>query len=57
VVAVHGHMMGATGAVELTIALQVVQSGSLQPTAHLMRPDPGLNLDFVPMPRAMGVAF
>ena len=50
-------MMGATGAVELTIALQVVQSGSLQPTAHLMRPDPGLNLDFVPMPRAMGVAF
>jgi 3-oxoacyl-[acyl-carrier-protein] synthase II len=46
--ALHGHVMGATGAIEFMIALLTLKSGSLPPTAHLTRLDPSLNLDFVP---------
>jgi 3-oxoacyl-[acyl-carrier-protein] synthase II len=46
--ALHGHVMGATGAIELMIALLALDRGSLPPTAHLTRPDASLDLDFVP---------
>jgi 3-oxoacyl-(acyl-carrier-protein) synthase len=46
--ALHGHVMGATGAVEFMIALLALSTGSLPPTAHLARPDPDFDLDFVP---------
>ena len=46
--ALHGHVMGATGAIEFMITLLALQSGSLPPTAHLALPDPELGLDFIP---------
>src|SRR4029077_10909372 len=46
--ALHGHVMGATGALEFIIALLALHSGTVPPTAHLANPDPALNLDFVP---------
>ncbi len=45
--ALHGHVMGATGAIEFVIALLALQSGSIPPTAHLERRDPELELDYV----------
>ena len=53
--AVHGHVMGATGAIEFMIALLALQSGSLPPTAHLTSADPNLDLDFVPVHARHGV--
>ena len=50
----HGHMLGATGAVELLAALLAVQQGLIAPTAHLHAPDPELDLDFVPLQARQG---
>jgi 3-oxoacyl-[acyl-carrier-protein] synthase II len=47
--AVHGHLLGAGGAVELIGAIVAMRRGILPPTAHLHEPDPELNLDFVPL--------
>lgn len=44
----HGHVMGATGAIEFLVALLTLQSGSIPPTAHFERADPELELDYVP---------
>lgn len=38
--AVHGHAMGATGAIEAAITVLALQRGELPPTAHLERLDP-----------------
>jgi 3-oxoacyl-[acyl-carrier-protein] synthase II len=46
--ALHGHVMGATGAIEFMIAVLALEGGYLPPTAHLARPDPQFGLDFVP---------
>jgi 3-oxoacyl-[acyl-carrier-protein] synthase II len=46
--ALHGHLMGATGAVELLAALSVIARGVLPPTAHLDERDPACDLDYVP---------
>lgn len=46
--ALHGHIMGATGAVELIIAILALHTGSLPPTAHYTHADPELDLDFIP---------
>ena len=54
--ALHGHALGATGAIEFMIALLALESGSLPPTAHLTRPDPELDLDFVPNSARHGVS-
>lgn len=54
--ALHGHVMGATGAIEFMISLMALESGSLPPTAHLTRPDPELDLDFVPNSARHGVS-
>jgi 3-oxoacyl-[acyl-carrier-protein] synthase II len=46
--AVHGHLMGAAGALEMLIALLALERGVMPPTAHLDRPDPECDLDYVP---------
>lgn len=45
--AVHGHLIGAGGAVELALAIQAMETGILPPTAHLHQPDPRCALDHV----------
>jgi 3-oxoacyl-[acyl-carrier-protein] synthase II len=46
--AVHGHTMGAAGAMEFLVALLAMHNGRIPPTANLRHPDPALELDFVP---------
>jgi 3-oxoacyl-[acyl-carrier-protein] synthase II len=43
-----GHMMGATGALEIIFCAQVVQEGLIPPTIHYQTPDPDCDLDYVP---------
>lgn len=45
--AIHGHLLGAGGAVELIAALRALARQTLPPTAHLQTPDPAFVLDFV----------
>jgi 3-oxoacyl-[acyl-carrier-protein] synthase II len=45
--AVHGHTLGAAGALELIITLQAQQHGVVPPTAFLEEADPALDLDYV----------
>lgn len=47
--AVHGHLIGAGGAVELALAILAMQRGLAPPTAHLEDPDPRCALDCVPL--------
>jgi 3-oxoacyl-[acyl-carrier-protein] synthase II len=44
----HGHLLGAAGAVELGLTLMALARGKLLPTANLTHPDDGCDLDFVP---------
>ncbi len=46
--ALHGHLMGATGAVEMVAAIAALERGVIPPTAHLDEPDPACDLDYVP---------
>ena len=46
--ALHGHLMGATGALEFLISIMALEKGVIPPTAHLDRPDPLCDLDYVP---------
>ena len=46
--AVHGHLMGGTGAIEFVAALCALDRGLIPPTAHLECPDPACDLDYVP---------
>jgi len=46
--ALHGHLMGATGAVEMIAAICALEHGVVPPTAHLDCPDPACDLDYVP---------
>ncbi|OIQ89861.1 3-oxoacyl-[acyl-carrier-protein] synthase 2 [mine drainage metagenome] len=45
--AVHGHLIGAGGAVELILAIEAMRRGTLPPTANLGEPDPRCALDLV----------
>jgi 3-oxoacyl-(acyl-carrier-protein) synthase len=47
--AVHGHLIGAGGALEFALSIMALNSGSLPPTAHLEVPDPDCDLDYVPL--------
>jgi 3-oxoacyl-[acyl-carrier-protein] synthase II len=44
----HGHLMGATGAVEFIASIMAIGRGAVPPTANLRVPDPECNLDYVP---------
>ena len=44
----HGHLMGAAGALELIVAIQALRQRALPPTAHLDMRDPLCDLDYVP---------
>jgi 3-oxoacyl-[acyl-carrier-protein] synthase II len=44
----HGHLMGATGAVEFMAAISALHHGAIPPTINLHQPDPDCDLDYVP---------
>ncbi|MGD1104725.1 MAG: beta-ketoacyl-ACP synthase II [Terriglobia bacterium] len=44
----HGHVMGATGAVEMAATIQAIDRGVIPPTANYTQPDPECDLDYVP---------
>jgi len=46
--ALHGHLLGATGALECVLSLMAMQRGVALPTMHLQIPDPECDLDYVP---------
>jgi len=46
--ALHGHLLGATGALEMVAAICALDQGVIPPTAHLDCPDPACDLDYVP---------
>ena len=43
----HGHALGATGAIEAAICAQIFRHGWLPPTANLEDPDPECDLDYI----------
>ena len=51
----HGHLLGAAGALELVAAVLAMRARVLPPTMHLVHPDPECDLDYVPL-RARPVA-
>ena len=44
----HGHVMGASGAIELVATVEALRRGVLPPTANYSKPDPDCDLDYVP---------
>lgn len=44
----HGHLLGATGAVEAITCVMALQTNTLPPTTNLDNPDPQCDLDFIP---------
>ena len=52
---VHGHLIGAGGALEFALSVLALDSGNIPPTAHLDNPDPRCDLDFVPKVARIGV--
>lgn len=45
--ALHGHLMGATGVLEMIAAIEALRCRRVPPTAHLRRGDPECDLDYV----------
>jgi len=46
--ALHGHLLGAAGALEAVLSLLAMQHSVALPTMHLRNPDPECDLDYVP---------
>jgi 3-oxoacyl-[acyl-carrier-protein] synthase II len=46
--AMHGHLLGAGGALECLLALLAMRHDTALPTMHLREPDPACDLDYVP---------
>ena len=46
--AVHGHTLGAAGALEFVLSVMALRSGTIPPTAFLDQLDPACDLDMVP---------
>jgi nodulation protein E len=44
----HGHAMGASGAIEIACSLAALRDGFIPPTINLDHPDPECDLDYVP---------
>lgn len=44
----HGHCLGASGAVELVACIHAVRDGIIPPTINLENPEPGFEIDLVP---------
>ena len=47
--AVHGHAMGAAGAMEFVATVLALRAGQLPPTAFLQTADPRCGLDYIPL--------
>ena len=43
----HGHAMGASGAIEIAASLLSIRAGFLPPTINLEKPDPECDLDYI----------
>ena len=54
--ALHGHLLGATAALELVLSLMAMRHSVALPTMHLRQPDPACDLDYVPNEARGGVA-
>lgn len=52
---VHGHLIGASGMLELVISVMAMLEGALPPTATLEAPDPRCNLDHIAREARRGV--
>ncbi len=46
--AMHGHALGASGAIEAAVCLLALRYGYLPPTVNLEDPDPACDLDYIP---------
>src|SRR5437016_14499204 len=46
--AMHGHALGATGAIEAAICMLTLRHAYLPPTLNLEDPDPACDLDYIP---------
>jgi len=44
----HGHLLGAAGALEFVATLLALEKGFIPPTRHLRIRDPECDLDYVP---------
>jgi 3-oxoacyl-[acyl-carrier-protein] synthase II len=45
---VHGHLLGAAGAIEAAACILAIERGQLPPTINLEHQDPDCDLDYVP---------
>ena len=43
-----GHLLGASGGVELILSLLAIRDGVIPPTINLETPDPDCDLDYTP---------
>jgi len=51
----HGHTMGAAGAMEFIVSLLAIKNNAVPPTINLDQPDPECDLDYVPNVGRKGV--
>ncbi|MEO7401610.1 MAG: beta-ketoacyl-[acyl-carrier-protein] synthase family protein [Polaromonas sp.] len=54
--ALHGHLLGATAALEVVLSLLAMQHSVALPTVNLQVPDPDCDLDYVPNAAREGLA-